>query len=88
MISLGFNAQGEVSTDKGRIDVVVYGRDWTAIVELKHGIKKPLNTLLKEAMKQIDDRKYYEGYMNKRVILIAISCSPKGLKCEMKEIES
>jgi hypothetical protein len=41
-------------------------------------------------MRQIEDRKYYEGYMNmnKKVILIAIACSPKGLKCEMKEIES
>jgi hypothetical protein len=47
-----------------------------------------VDTLLKEAMGQIEDRKYYEGYMNKRVILIAIACSPKGLKCEMKAIES
>ena len=85
---LGFKTRGEHSTDKGRIDVVMEGKEWTAISELKYSGKKSAATLIKEAMKQIEDKKYYQPYLGSgKIILIAIAYTPKTIKCKMKVLD-
>jgi hypothetical protein len=39
-------------------------------------------------MKQIEDKKYYQPYLNKKIILIAAAYTPKEIKCEMKTLKS
>jgi hypothetical protein len=39
-------------------------------------------------MKQINDRKYYESYLDKKVILMAVAFTGKEIKCELKNVAS
>jgi hypothetical protein len=58
----------------------------TAIVEIKYSSQKSNETLLDEAMEQIRDRKYYEAYLNKPVILLAIAFTTQGNKDRLTDI--
>jgi hypothetical protein len=84
---LDFRTYGELSTDKGILDLALEGGDWVAIAELKYSGRKSAKVLIKEAMKQIEDKKYYQPYLNKKVILIAAAYTPKEIKCEMKTLK-
>jgi hypothetical protein len=87
MKMLGFDIQGEVLTNIGRIDVVWNMRDLTIVAELKYSADKTLDKLLDEAMAQIYDRKYYEAYLDRRVMLMAVAFTNKEVKCEMKMLK-
>ena len=41
--------------------------------------------MLETALKQIDSKKYYEAYLGKKIILLAIAFNGKSVKCEFKE---
>ncbi|MDR3113804.1 MAG: ATP-binding protein [Endomicrobium sp.] len=81
--TLGFDIQGEISTNKGRIDAVLKQNDFAAIAEIKYGIDKQPEEMLVAALKQIDDKKYYEAYLGKKIILLAIAFNGKEVKCKM-----
>jgi Holliday junction resolvase-like predicted endonuclease len=83
---LGFDMQGEVSTDKGRIDAVLKQDDFAAIVEIKYGVEKPLDKMLESALKQIEEKKYYEAYSGKKIILLGIAFNGKEVKCKFGDI--
>jgi hypothetical protein len=57
------------------------------IAEIKYHAKKSVNALLREAMKQINDRRYYNQYTGK-VILLGIAFSGKNAGCRMKSHNS
>ncbi|MDR0605785.1 MAG: ATP-binding protein [Bacteroidales bacterium] len=80
---LGFDIQGEIPTNIGRIDAVWHQPDLTVVSEIKYHSEKDIDTLLQEAMTQIHDRKYYEAYLDKKVILMAIAFTGKEVKCEL-----
>jgi hypothetical protein len=84
MKMLGFEIQGEVMTNIGRIDAVMHQQDMIVIAEIKYSAKKSLSKLLKAAMKQIYDNKYYEAYLDRRIMLMAVAFTGKEVKCEMK----
>jgi hypothetical protein len=46
--------------------------------------QKDIETLLEEAMTQIHDRKYYEAYLDKKVMLMAITFTGKEMKCRLE----
>jgi hypothetical protein len=83
----GFDIHGEILTNIGRIDAVLQQRDLTIIVEIKYHAHKSLDKLLKDAMKQIYKRKYYEAYRDRKVMLMAVAFTGKEVKCEMKMYE-
>jgi Holliday junction resolvase-like predicted endonuclease len=87
MTMLGFEPQNEVMTDKGCIDSVLHHADTTVVVEVKYSAKKGAERLLNEAMKQINDRKYYEKYSDRKVILMAVAFAGKEVKCRLEELE-
>jgi hypothetical protein len=84
---LGFNIIGEVLTNIGRIDVVLHLPELTVVAEVKFHSKKKIDTLLNEAMKQICDNKYYEAFLDRKVMLMAIAFTGKEVKCELKRLE-
>jgi Holliday junction resolvase-like predicted endonuclease len=86
MKMLGFEIQGEVMTNIGRIDAVLQQPKLTVIVEIRYDADKTLDKLLDEAMTQIYDRKYYEAYADRKVMLMAIAFTNKEVKCQMKEL--
>jgi hypothetical protein len=83
---LGFKAQGEVMTGSGRIDAVLEQPDTIIVSELKYHAKTKTATLLRNAMKQIHDKRYYEKYqgVGKKIVLLALAFSGKEVKCRME----
>ena len=67
ILSLGFDSQAEVSTNKGRIDLVVQMEKFIYIFEVK------VDTTAEKALEQIEDRMYYEQFLSdekKRTIVL------------------
>ena len=66
---LSLNAQSEILTDKGRIDVAVSTKTHIFIFELK------INSSADVALKQIKDRRYYERYrtIGKQIVLVGLA---------------
>ncbi len=65
---IGFRIKAEVKTNDGRIDAVIETNTHTYIFEFK------LFDTSKNAMKQIEDKKYYEKYLlnKKQIVLIGV----------------
>lgn len=81
---LGFKADSEVATDKGRIDFVISTEKFIYIFELK------LNRTADIALKQIEDNRYYERYLldSKTIVLVGMTFKKVGkhldLECKSK----
>jgi hypothetical protein len=85
MRMLGFSIQGEVLNNLGRADAVWEQPGITVVAEIKYHAGKTVATLLDEAMTQIRDRRYYNKYTGK-VILLGIAFSGKDIGCRMEII--
>ncbi|MDR2399880.1 MAG: PD-(D/E)XK nuclease domain-containing protein, partial [Endomicrobium sp.] len=87
MMVVGYEVEGEVNTDKGRIDAVLKKGKEVIVVEIKHGKEGKIEKLLKEAMAQIKGKKYYEKYGDKEVSLLAIAFGEnKEIGCKFQEV--
>jgi hypothetical protein len=86
MEMLGFDIVGEIQTNVGRIDAVWRQPGLTVVAEIKYHSKTDIDKLLEEAMTQIRDRKYYEAYLDKKVMLMAVAFTGKEVKCMPDEV--
>jgi Holliday junction resolvase-like predicted endonuclease len=87
MSLIGYEVEGEVHTDKGRIDVVIKKEKSIVVVETKYGKDKHISKMLKEAMEQIRENKYYEKYISTNPILLAIVFSEKkDIGCRFERV--
>ena len=83
---LSLDIQSEVSTDKGRIDLVLTTKTHVYIFELKY------EDSAENALKQIESLRYYERYQSqkKKIMLVGLSISRKKKKlvldCISKEL--
>ncbi|MDR3125174.1 MAG: PD-(D/E)XK nuclease domain-containing protein [Endomicrobium sp.] len=68
----GYEVEGEVHTNKGRIDAVLKKDDNVIIVEIKYSKEKTIDKMIEEAMGQIKNKKYYEKYSGNDISLLAI----------------
>jgi hypothetical protein len=84
MKMLGFDIQGEILTNTGRIDAVWQQPGLTVISEIKFHAGKNIDELLDGAMAQIDDRRYCEAYLDREISLMAVAFTGKEVKCRMK----
>jgi hypothetical protein len=84
---LGFRIQGEVSNNLGSVDAVWQQSDFTVVAEIKYHKKTKINTLLKRAIKQIHEKRYYNKYIGK-ILLLGIAFSGKNVGCRMKIINN
>jgi hypothetical protein len=73
MMAVGYEVEGEVNTDKGRIDVVLKKGKEVIVVEIKYGKGIKIEQLLKEALEQIKGKRYYEKYGSREVSLLAVA---------------
>jgi hypothetical protein len=83
---LGFKIHGETPNNRGRADVVWEQPNVTVITEIKYHAKKKTETLLNEALTQIHERRYYNKYTSK-IILLGIAFSGKDIGCRMEELK-
>ncbi|MDR0575823.1 MAG: ATP-binding protein [Tannerella sp.] len=90
MLTMGFTAHGEVMTGSGRIDAVLEQTNTVVVCELKYHAKTKTATLLRNAMKQIRDRRYHEKYLDngKKIVLLALAFSGKDVGCRMDAMEN
>lgn len=89
---IGFEVILEKETDKGRIDAVFTWNNQVVIIEFKFGLNtrvKKVETLSQRALKQIQDKKYYETYLasGKRVLLIGLGFLDKQLHGRLQVLE-
>nr|WP_245637311.1 PD-(D/E)XK nuclease domain-containing protein [Methanobrevibacter curvatus] len=83
---LGIESQGEVTTYSGRADIIFKIKDKTIITEIKYSSTKSTKTLIKEAFKQIKEKKYYTRYKDENPTYLALAFSRNDINCEFKEI--
>jgi Holliday junction resolvase-like predicted endonuclease len=86
MILLGFKLRAEVATNLGKIDAVWEQDKQTTVIEIKYSKDKTLDALIKEALNQIKEKKYYEPYMQKPVSLLAIAFAAGQKEDRLTEI--
>ncbi|GHV31716.1 ATPase AAA [Bacteroidia bacterium] len=86
MTMLGFNIQSEKPTNRGRIDAVLQQPGLAVVAELKyHAATKP-DTLLDQAIAQIREKRYYEPFLDRKVILLGIAFSGKEVACRIEQL--
>ena len=82
---LGFDIIGEINTNIGVIDAVWKFSGHTIVAEVKCQVKKGrMATLLTNAIKQIEEKRYYEQFMSEeKVSLLAVVFAEKEIGCRM-----
>jgi hypothetical protein len=85
---LGFDIQGEIMTNVGRIDAVWQIPGQVVIAEIKFsGENGKAEELLATALAQIKERRYIERYQDGRKIsLLAIAFSGEKVTCKIENI--
>jgi hypothetical protein len=83
---LGFNIQSEKPTNRGRMDAVLLQSEWAIVVELKYHATTKLNTLLNQAIAQIREKRYYEQFLDRKVILLGIAFRGKEVSCRIEPL--
>ena len=86
---LGFEVQGEVSTNKGRIDAVWTLEDTVIIAEVKYSLNSDSGKLTTDALNQIRNKKYYERYAGggRKILFLAVGFSGKEISCKITEAQ-
>jgi hypothetical protein len=86
MTMLGFNIQSEKITNRGRIDAVLQQNEVAIVAELKYHATTKMDTLLNNAIAQIREKRYYEQFIDRKVILLGIAFSGKEVGCRIETV--
>ena len=84
---LGLDIQGEILTNKGRIDAILKKDDLIVVIEIKYSLNKSLNKLVNEAINQIKDKKYYNPFIDKNVLFLAVAIRDRDVACKMEKFK-
>jgi hypothetical protein len=83
----GFETDGKIHTDKGRIDVVLKKDNSIIVVEIKYEKEVSTKKLVKQAIEQIKEKRYYEKYTKNDVSLLGIGFGKgKEIGCKFEEL--
>jgi hypothetical protein len=83
---LGFRIRAEEHNNLGSADAVWEQPGFTVVAEIKYHAEKSIDSLLNEALKQIHERRYYNKYTGK-VLLLGIAFSGKQPGCRMEILD-
>ena len=84
MTLLGFHIQSEKITSRGRIDAVLQQDGVAIVAELKYHATKKLDTLLDQAIAQIHEKRYYEPFLDRKIILLGLAFNGKDVCCRIR----
>jgi hypothetical protein len=87
MTLLGFNIQSEKPTNRGRMDAVLLQEDVAIVAELKYHATTQLDTLLDQAIAQIREKRYYEQFLDRKIILLGLAFSGKEVSCRIEPLK-
>jgi len=93
--ALSFETEGESPTNIGFTDMILKEEGFVVVAEFKFSKINPntnipvisYDKMLKTAMDQIKDKKYYEKYLDKKIIAIAIAFAGKELQTQIYNCE-
>jgi hypothetical protein len=80
---IGFKIQGEKPNNRGSADAVWVQPGLTVVAEIKYHAERKIKTLLSDALAQIHNRRYYNLYTGK-VLLLGVAFSGKEVGCRME----
>ncbi|KZX10823.1 AAA family ATPase [Methanobrevibacter filiformis] len=92
---LGFKSEGEIQTNLGLMDVMILEKENTVIIgeckfsKMKENKNEPIipyKTMLDTGINQIKDKKYYEKYPNKRIIMVTFAFAGKEVYTDLEEL--
>jgi hypothetical protein len=84
--ALGFDIMSEVSSERGRADAIWKLPETTVIAELKYSsVSKPA-PLLRKAMKQIRDKRYYAPFAAHNPTFLAVAFTDDDVRCRIEKI--
>ena len=89
---MGLRMDLEKATDRGRIDGVLELEHLIYIIEFKFATNKRIKrikTLVNQALKQIENKEYYEAYLSsdKKIILLGLGFLNKKVDGKMKVLD-
>jgi hypothetical protein len=84
MTLLGFNIQSETPTNRGRMDAALLQDGVAIVAELKYHANTKLDVLLDQAIAQIREKRYYEPFLGKKVILLGLAFGGKEVACRIE----
>ncbi|GHT45536.1 ATPase AAA [Bacteroidia bacterium] len=87
MTLLGFTIQSERLTDSGRMDAVLLQGEVAIVAELKYHATTKLDTLLDQAIAQIREKRYYEPFIDKKVILLGLAFGGNEVACRIEPLK-
>ncbi|GAP73403.1 hypothetical protein SAMD00024442_89_4 [Candidatus Symbiothrix dinenymphae] len=87
MTMLGFNIQSERMTNRGRMDAVLQQEGVAIVTELKYHATTETDILLNQAIAQIREKRYYEPFLDRKVILLGIAFSGKDVGCRIEQLK-
>jgi hypothetical protein len=87
MTLLGFDIQSEKPTNRGRMDAVLLQPGLAVVAELKYHATTKIDALLDQAIAQIREKRYYEQFLDRKVILLGIAFSGKEVGCRIVRFE-
>ncbi|GHT42933.1 ATPase AAA [Bacteroidia bacterium] len=87
MTLLGFEIQSDRMTNRGRMDAVVLKPGLAVVTEIKYHAKKKPAALLKQAIAQIREKRYYEPFLDRKVILLGLAFSGKEVSCRIEPLK-
>ena len=86
MTLLGFNIQSEKPTNRGFMDAVLQQDGVAIVAELKYHASTKLDTLLHQAIAQIREKRYYEPFLDRKIILLGLAFSGKEVGCRIEPL--
>jgi hypothetical protein len=86
MTLLGFNIQSEKPTNRGRMDAVLQQEECVIVAELKYHANTKLDVLLDQAIAQIREKRYYEPFLGKKVILLGLAFGGNEVACRIESL--
>jgi hypothetical protein len=87
MTLLGFDIQSERLTNRGRMDAVLKQPGLAVVAELKYHATAKTDALLDQAIAQICEKRYYEQFLDRNVLLLGIAISGKEVSCRIEPLE-
>jgi hypothetical protein len=84
---LGFRIRAEEPNNLGNSDAVWEQSGLTAVAEVKYHAEKKIDTLLNDALNQIHERRYYNKYSGK-ILLLGIAFSGRQAGCRMEVLNN
>ncbi|MDR1819034.1 MAG: PD-(D/E)XK nuclease domain-containing protein [Methanobrevibacter sp.] len=85
---LGFEIDGEIVTDKGRMDAALIIDNEAFIIKIKFSKDaNKIDAIINEALNQIKNKKYYEKYLKYNIIFLGVAFADKEVKCKFNEMK-